>query len=188
MRRRNGHSHPTPAGAREEAGPARTDEQEAAPAAEPVPEAQLRDIPAEFSGESSDTLTLYLREVRSPEGKVHRWMIVERGQEVLAERGDFDLAFESAPNAASGYPIPARLSISGPGVAGEIALGRTLVQHDPLGDLPQPFRFLLSFEMRPRRVWTDSPFSLRLEAESGRSATALEGNGITSVTYLNPIR
>jgi RNA polymerase nonessential primary-like sigma factor len=64
VKRRNGHTHPTPEGARESAGPPPTDEQEASPAIEPVPEAQLREIPVEFSGESSDTLTLYLREVR----------------------------------------------------------------------------------------------------------------------------
>ncbi|HVZ44409.1 MAG TPA: RNA polymerase sigma factor RpoS [Ramlibacter sp.] len=34
---------------------------------EEVPETQLRDIPADIAGESSDTLTLYLREVRRTE-------------------------------------------------------------------------------------------------------------------------
>src|SRR4051812_33717901 len=34
---------------------------------EEVPEAQLREIPADVAGESSDTLTLYLREVRRTE-------------------------------------------------------------------------------------------------------------------------
>ncbi|RYF14593.1 MAG: RNA polymerase sigma factor RpoS, partial [Comamonadaceae bacterium] len=64
MKRRNGHGSPTPAGARPDADAPGTDEPGAAPAAEPVPESALREIPADLSGESSDTLTLYLRDVR----------------------------------------------------------------------------------------------------------------------------
>ena len=63
MKRRNGHGSPTPAGARQDADPPGTDEP-AGPAADPPPEAALREIPADLSGESSDTLTLYLRDVR----------------------------------------------------------------------------------------------------------------------------
>ena len=68
-----------------------------------------------------------------------------------------------------------------------VTLGPPLLEHDPLGDLPQPFRFLLSFAMRPRRVWTDSSFSLRLEATGDRAALELDGSGMASVTYLNPL-
>jgi RNA polymerase nonessential primary-like sigma factor len=60
MKRRNGHGSPTPAGARDGAEAAYTEEQAAAPA----PDAASRELPADFSGESSDTLTLYLRDVR----------------------------------------------------------------------------------------------------------------------------
>jgi len=64
MKRRNGHAPATPPGARDGADPALADEsvplaEEAAP-----PETALREIPADLAGESSDTLTLYLREVR----------------------------------------------------------------------------------------------------------------------------
>src|SRR5687768_18143438 len=64
MKRRNGHGSPTPAGARHDADGSPTDEPDAVAAAEVPPETALRDLSAEFSGESSDTLTLYLREVR----------------------------------------------------------------------------------------------------------------------------
>lgn len=63
MKRRNGAGQPAPAGVGEEADGPVADEQPV-PTIETVPETQLREIPAEFSGESSDTLTLYLREVR----------------------------------------------------------------------------------------------------------------------------
>lgn len=140
----------------------------------------------DFASLDSDT-ALYVRDVTHPEGKTHRWLIAVRDGAVLVESSDFEIAAESPRGAApSGYPVPERLRISGPGFSGSVTLGRQLLEHDPLGDLPQPFRFLLSFAMRPRRVWTDSPFSLRVEAVRGRGATLVDGNGITSVTYLNP--
>ncbi len=131
---------------------------------------------------------VYLRDLTDPEGKSHRWLIVVSDGEVLLESSDFALALESpAGSPKTGYPVPARLSITAPGLSGAVTLGRRLLEHDPLGDLPQPFRFLLSFATRPRRVWTDSPFSLRADAAPGRSAIEIQGNGITSVTYLNPL-
>jgi RNA polymerase nonessential primary-like sigma factor len=64
MKRRNGHGSPTPAGARPDADETPTDEPEPPAHLEPVPEVQLRELPSDLSGESSDTLTLYLRDVR----------------------------------------------------------------------------------------------------------------------------
>lgn len=64
MKPRNGHGSPTPAGARPDADDAPTDEPEPPARVEPVPEVQLRELPSDLSGESSDTLTLYLRDVR----------------------------------------------------------------------------------------------------------------------------
>jgi RNA polymerase nonessential primary-like sigma factor len=62
MKRRNGHGEPTPGGARPDADHATTDEPMAQMDA--LPELPLRASAADFSGESSDTLTLYLRDVR----------------------------------------------------------------------------------------------------------------------------
>jgi RNA polymerase nonessential primary-like sigma factor len=63
MKRRNGHEGtPTPGGARPDADDVPTDEPPVE--AEAVPDIPLREIPADLSGESSDTLTLYLRDVR----------------------------------------------------------------------------------------------------------------------------
>jgi RNA polymerase nonessential primary-like sigma factor len=66
MRRRSGPAHATPPGARAGPASAPTDESGAEPPelAEAPPEAALKEIPVDVAGESSDTLTLYLREVR----------------------------------------------------------------------------------------------------------------------------
>jgi hypothetical protein len=131
---------------------------------------------------------MYLRDVTTPGGEHHRWLVAVRDGGVLFQTSDFDVDLESRPESPTrGYPLPAAARLRGRGLSGSVALGRNLLEHDPLGDLPQPFRFLLSFATRPRRVWTDSPFSLRLDAAPGRAAVALDGSGIASVTYLNPL-
>ena len=61
MKRRNGHGAPALAGSREAAEAASLDD--AVPASEAL-EPNLREASSDFSGESSDTLTLYLRDVR----------------------------------------------------------------------------------------------------------------------------
>jgi len=67
MRRHGRLGTPTPPGEREDAGGPAADEHGAA--AEPAESAErvLRDLPAELTGESTDTLTLYLREIRRTE-------------------------------------------------------------------------------------------------------------------------
>jgi RNA polymerase nonessential primary-like sigma factor len=64
MKRRNGHGSPTPAGARPDADHAPTDEPQEPPVEILASEVPLREPSADLSGESSDTLTLYLRDVR----------------------------------------------------------------------------------------------------------------------------
>ncbi|MCC2633047.1 RNA polymerase sigma factor RpoS [Ramlibacter sp.] len=63
MKRRNGTGFPTPEGAGPDSDRPATDEP-VVPAPEAAPETTLREISGELAGESSDTLTLYLRDVR----------------------------------------------------------------------------------------------------------------------------
>jgi hypothetical protein len=132
---------------------------------------------------------VYLRDVLTTEGKRHQWLVVVQDGHALIETSEIHVDLETARGGSTrGYPLPSAIRVRGPGgVSGRIALERKLLEHDPLGDLPQPFRFLLSFDMRPRRVWTDSSFSLGLDATPGRAALELSGIGITSVTFLNPL-
>jgi len=64
MKRRNGHDPATPEGARQDASRPVADESEPVPEPVSVDIPPLRELAKEFSGESSDTLTLYLRDVR----------------------------------------------------------------------------------------------------------------------------
>jgi RNA polymerase nonessential primary-like sigma factor len=63
MKRRNGHGTPTPGGAGPDADSVPTDEPIALPV-DPPTELPPRELAGDLSGESSDTLTLYLRDVR----------------------------------------------------------------------------------------------------------------------------
>ncbi len=62
-----------------------------------------------------------------------------------------------------------------------------LLEDDPFEALPGPFRFLLSLKASPRRVWAESPYELRLGAPDAGAASVVEGSGITSVTFPNPL-
>jgi hypothetical protein len=131
---------------------------------------------------------VYLLDVLAPGGEKTHWLVIERAGRIFYEASDVGVDVDTRPGSpARGYPVPARLRIRGAAVSGSIALDRTLLEHDPLGDLPQPFRFLLSFAMRPRRVWTEAPFTLQLDATPDRPALELAGHGIASLTYLNPL-
>jgi hypothetical protein len=131
---------------------------------------------------------LYLQDVLTPGGERRQWLVVVRDGHVLVETSELHVDVESRRGSpARGYPVPAALRLRGPGLAGRVTLGAPFLEHEPLGDLPQPFRFLLSFSMRPRRAWTDASYSLQLDAAPGRAAVELDGSGIASVTFLNPL-
>jgi hypothetical protein len=130
---------------------------------------------------------IYLRDFEAPDGSRSRWLAIARAGEILYQSNDFELSTSGRSNAQSSpeYPVPATLRIRGQEVAGEIRLGVGLIHHDPMEDIPQPFRFLLSFKMRPHRVWTNSSFEVTLK--SGSDPVKIRGSGIVAVTSLNPI-
>ena len=131
---------------------------------------------------------VYLRDVLTNEGKRHQWLVVVRDGCALIETSEIHVDLENPRGGSTrGYHVPSAIRVRGAGISGRITLARKLLEHEPLGDLPQPFRFLLSFEMRPRRVWTESSFSLGLDAAPGRAALEFSGHGIASVTFLNPL-
>jgi len=139
----------------------------------------------DFFSLHGDTL-LYLREQIAPDGHRSGWLHLARNGKTLLETGDFALIAAGRSSAQSDphYPLPARLALTSEQVDGEIQLGAGLLHHDPMEIIPQPFRFLLSFKMRPLRVWTKSPFDVSFRSDA--DPIRIRGSGITVVTYLNP--
>lgn len=142
----------------------------------------------EFSSEDQGGAAVYLSEILEPSGTRHRWLVVERDGEAVYRTESFRVEADP-PESLVGdeYPVPGLLRIVGDGVDGKIDPERVLVQVNPLDDIPQPFRFLLSFKTRPRRVWTQASFEVTYRPAPGLPATSLQGTGITTVTYLNPL-
>jgi hypothetical protein len=141
----------------------------------------------EFASEGEGP-SIYLSDLTTPSGQRHRWLIVERDGEVTFRATDFELELiRDAESPKSDYPTPVALRIQGPGIEGKIDAGTTLVEVDPMEEIPQPFRFLLSLKTRPHRVWKPSSFQLSLKADPSLPATVLHGAGVTTITFLNPL-
>jgi len=127
-----------------------------------------------------------LVDVTTPEGAHLRWLVVERGGQIVHETGDFEVSVGPDQAGSDRYPVPASVSFRDSAVEGEVDLQRILLRRDPFELVPQPFRFLLSFHTRPRRVWTESPFKVKFDTGSDRSSWQVQGAGIATVTWLNP--
>ena len=132
---------------------------------------------------------LVFYDLTTSSGKRLSWLAIEKAGQILYESEDLEVSLRGVlPQwRETRYPIPAALHLRNSEVDGRIELGRILVQHEPLEDLPQPLRFLLSFRTRPKRVWTNSPFEVKVSSGSDRSYLRVRGTGIASVTYLNPL-
>ncbi len=141
----------------------------------------------EFSSSGSGP-SIYLSDRTAPSGERERWLFIARDGEVLVQTTDFDLDLVDPPNQKRGnYPTPSMLQIRGSAFEGAISYGSTLAQADPLEAIPQPFRFLLSFKLRPHRVWARASFEIRLLAGQDTLKTVLKGSGVSTITFTNPI-
>ncbi|MCH8083398.1 MAG: hypothetical protein IH885_04100 [Myxococcales bacterium] len=141
----------------------------------------------EFSSSGSGP-SIYLSDRTAPSGERERWLFIARDGEVLVQTTDFDLDLVDPPNQKRGdYPTPSTLQIRGSAFEGAISYGSTLAQADPLEAIPQPFRFLLSFKLRPHRVWARASFEIRLLAGQDTLKTVLKGSGVSTITFTNPI-
>jgi hypothetical protein len=141
----------------------------------------------DFSSEDQGDASVYLSHLTEPSGERHSWLVVERRGGIVHRTEAFEVEVEAERVGSAPYPLPTRLKIVGDGIEGTITPGPRLVQVDPLRDIPQPFRFLLSFKTRPQRVWAQASYQVTIRADPDLPAITLQGNGIATVTYLNPL-
>ncbi len=150
----------------------------------------------EFSATGSGP-SIYLSDRTAPSGERERWLFIARDGEVLVQTTDFELDLVDPPSRSDlvdppnqkrgDYPTPSELQISGSALEGAIQRGSTLAEVDPLEAMPQPFRFLLSFKLRPHRVWARASFEVRLLVGQDTLETVLKGFGVSTITFTNPI-
>jgi hypothetical protein len=134
-------------------------------------------------------LALYLGEALAPDGRRAQVLSIERDgkrilnvTEITISHGD-----DKSTELGAGYPIARQLVLTAKGISGVIHLDRVLVRHEPLQDLPLPFRFLLSSAAHPQRVWMESRFEVRIEQGPSSTTLQAQGTGITSVAFTNPL-
>jgi hypothetical protein len=149
----------------------------------------LRRLELHSAASAREATGLYLLDLTRPGGHRSHWLVLEKAGEILFETGDFELNLEGrSPESTKGYPLPARLRLSGPGFTGDVTLGKLLVRHDPLSLAPQPFRWFLSFRTRPSHVWLAASYRISLAPATGEGAIDVEGSGVLSAFFLNPMR
>ncbi len=135
----------------------------------------------------ADDLALYASAVVAPGGERADCIAIARDGAVIFEsRAAAEIAAASVAYGESDYPVPARMRFADGQVELEAAPERLLLRVNPLEVVPQPFRAILGLRSQPRRIWSDSAWSLRLGAAAGRPAIAASGRGVTSVIYTNP--
>lgn len=150
-------------------------------------------------------IVLHLSDLTEPGGRrFHSILLEHNGQELLRSE-DFILDIRGKKDAGYGdlYPVPVRLVLSDIAAGansgatsgatssanweGEITLAQVLAKDDLLAIMPQPFRFILSFSMAPRRIWLAARFEFRSKQRPDDPEHSLSGRGIVSVVFTNPL-
>ncbi|MCH2169590.1 hypothetical protein MK489_02310 [Myxococcota bacterium] len=134
-------------------------------------------------------MILHLTEVTEPGGNRYHSLLLEHEGQELVKSQDFTLVERGKKDAGYGTPygVPTRLTLSGPDWEGEVTLEQVLAKDDLLAIMPQPFRFLMSFSMKPRRFWLAARFEFRFKPRPDDREHSLSGRGIVSVVFTNPL-
>ena len=146
-----------------------------------------------FQAEQSEQreMSLYLADLTTPHGVRSSWLVVKKAQRVVHEAQNFHLRLDGNVKNVGSYYLPQQFSFesapSHPHIKGRVQLDRVLLLYDPLADIPQPFRFLVSLKLKPRRVWLLSPFEIVFQLDQASAPITLTGTGITKVSFLNPL-
>jgi hypothetical protein len=131
---------------------------------------------------------LFLSDRTTPSGERERWLVAAHDGEVLVQTSDFQLTLGDPQKTKNGgYLTHNELQFSGPEIEGSIQSSSMLVEINPLEVIPQPFRFLLSFKLRPHRVWARASFEVRLRSGKDTPETVLKGSGVKTITFTNPL-
>ncbi|MGH7966455.1 MAG: hypothetical protein ACRERD_32295, partial [Candidatus Binatia bacterium] len=102
--------------------------------------------------------SIYFVDLTPPEGSRSRWLVVTHQGRTIYETQDFELSFDGSVGKSKDYAMPGTLQLKSEKIAGQVQVDRVLLRYNPLDDLPQPFRWLVSLKARPQRAFALSPF------------------------------
>lgn len=129
----------------------------------------------------------------APNGTLAKWVVVQPQGSAVYESNvvDWTLMGRAKEARERGYEVPGSMQVKNAQLEGQAQLERVLLRADPFIDIPRPFRYVISMalDLRPRRVWALSPYTLSFSpAASKQPALHLQGDGVTAVTFLNPMK
>jgi hypothetical protein len=131
-------------------------------------------------------------EFTAPNGTQAKWVVVKPNGSTLYDSSvvDWTLTGRAKEPRERGYDVPGTMQVKNAQLEGQAQLERVLLRVDPFLDIPRPIRFVISLalDLRPRRVWALSPYALSFSPTTKKqSALHLQGDGVTAVTFLNPM-
>lgn len=131
-------------------------------------------------------------ELTAPDGTQAQWVMVKPngGERYDSSSVEWALDGKAKELRERGYEVPAMVRMKNGEFEGQARLAPVLLRADPFIDIPRPFRFVIStaLDLRPRRVWALSPYTLSFSPTTTKqSALQLQGAGVTAVTFLNPM-
>jgi hypothetical protein len=132
---------------------------------------------------------VYLSSVTTPKGARAQRLAIESRGRVRQEAVRVEVGFGPASGLAKrpGYGIPSRIDFSASGIGGNLTMKRLLLENDPMGVIPQPFRWLMSLESQPHRVWIEAPFEVRVARAPEGKPQVLRGTGVAAFNFLKPL-
>ncbi len=150
------------------------------------PEVMLRRI--EFFSLSSP-IGLYLSELTAINQTRSGWLTMDHNGKLVHRTKQFTLQHEGAFDAGygTGYALPSTLRILGDEVQGDIHFDKLLARDNPLKIIPPFVRFLIAYKTSPRRIWVETPYTIKLPAATPSGETYMRGTGLTMVVFGNPL-
>ncbi len=103
-----------------------------------------------IAGDAEDGVVIWGFENR--QGGRRQWLSRSRDGAPDFETTAFELAGEGATGPEPAYPVPLRMTLRGAGLEGTLEFAEELVRVDPMGIIPQPFRWFLSRQIATRRI------------------------------------
>lgn len=140
----------------------------------------------------SHSAPVYLLDWISPKGKSESWISFGNSADGTSDSSDPSKLRVVMKGTATGwknrkYWVPESMELSRSSLVGAIAIGPILQEEDSLGDLPQPFRWVLGLRMRPRRVWAGGNFGVTLLPSPETAPRIQQGNGLVIMSFLDEL-
>jgi hypothetical protein len=129
-------------------------------------------------------LSLYFREVLTPDGRTRPWLVAQRGGRVVYRGAPAGSQLEFVPG-ADGFPEIAALRFEAPGVSGSAEFAAPLGAFEPLARVPSPLRWAIAQRTQPRLTWSAPHFEIAVG--EGRRRRVFAGAALAKLAYTNPL-